>query len=353
MGICANSKHINLSVGGIAKDNKIIYTKSKLGPFAKAILKNSVLHEGNPSFFNIVTTDEGLWSLPDDYGLSYYFRGAVENNYVKFANRFWRIIRINGDGSIRIIYDGTVAHKNAGGKSTFETTGIDGRKNSSDRFNKTGVKYNNSSNSPAYVGYMYGRLRTSKAECQANEINSNIKNVVDSIYESLIKDTIYEKYIADEIFYNDRKVISGDGYSSSAITYFNGNQKTKPQFTCENKNDAFTVNDTVKGNGALTYPVGLITMDELIAAGCTTGDVNIYSYLYKSSEYDIRTMTPVSFRAGSAQTAILNIGMIDKAPSVDGTNTGYSVAIVINIKPNSKVTGTGTATDPYTIVGVE
>ena len=48
----------------------------------------------------------------DDLGITYYFRGNVENNYVKFANYYWRIIRINGDGTIRIVYAGTAAHEN-------------------------------------------------------------------------------------------------------------------------------------------------------------------------------------------------------------------------------------------------
>ena len=64
-------------------------------------------NEGTPNFGNDATTDEGIYSAQDDYGTSYYFRGAVENNYVKFANKYWRIIRINGDGTIRLIYDGT------------------------------------------------------------------------------------------------------------------------------------------------------------------------------------------------------------------------------------------------------
>ena len=70
----------------------------------------------NVNFARSALTDEtkdGLFSLEDDYGLSYYFRGAVENNYIKFGTNatgeemWWRIIRINGDGSIRILYDGT------------------------------------------------------------------------------------------------------------------------------------------------------------------------------------------------------------------------------------------------------
>lgn len=82
-----------------------------------------------------------LCSAKDNYGTSYYFRGNVTNNYVRFANLYWRIVRINGDNSIRIIYDGTSAHENG--------------KVSIDRIIGTSV-FNEKGDDNAYVGYMYG-----------------------------------------------------------------------------------------------------------------------------------------------------------------------------------------------------
>ncbi len=73
----------------------------------------------------------------DDEGESYYYRGAVKNNYVSFAGFTWRIIRRNGDGSIRMIYSG---------KSTSDTGDYVIIGNS--QFNS---KYWN----PTYVGYKY------------------------------------------------------------------------------------------------------------------------------------------------------------------------------------------------------
>ena len=96
---------------------------------------------GTPNFGSTATTDEGIYAAQDDYGTSYYFRGAVENNYVKFAGYYWRIIRINGDGTIRLIYDGTSAHAN-GESSTDRQIGTS-------RFNST---YGDN----ASVGYMMG-----------------------------------------------------------------------------------------------------------------------------------------------------------------------------------------------------
>ena len=69
---------------------------------------------GTPNFTKTSIADRtnGIYSAKDDLGTSYYFRGNVTNNYVKFANKYWRIIRINGDGTIRMIYAGTSAHAN-------------------------------------------------------------------------------------------------------------------------------------------------------------------------------------------------------------------------------------------------
>ena len=63
-------------------------------------------------FDDSATTAEGVFEMEDDYGTSFYYRGAVTNNYVKFAEFYWRIIRVNGDGSLRIMYDGTQAYAN-------------------------------------------------------------------------------------------------------------------------------------------------------------------------------------------------------------------------------------------------
>ena len=68
--------------------------------------KTNINSKGTPDFSNTATTDEGLYMAEDDEGESYYYRGAVKNNYVSFAGFTWRIIRRNGDGSVRMIYSG-------------------------------------------------------------------------------------------------------------------------------------------------------------------------------------------------------------------------------------------------------
>ena len=99
--------------------------------------KQNITNKGTPDFSKIATTDEGLYMAEDDDGASYYYRGAVKNNYVSFAGYTWRIIRRNGNGSIRLIYSGKTT------SDTGESTTI-GKS-----------QYNSKYWDPAYVGYKY------------------------------------------------------------------------------------------------------------------------------------------------------------------------------------------------------
>ena len=99
--------------------------------------KQNITSKGTPDFSKTATTDEGLFMTEDDEGASYYYRGAVKNNYVSFAGFTWRIIRRNGDGSVRMIYSGKKT------SDTGEATAI-----GKSQFNS---KYWD----PTYVGYMY------------------------------------------------------------------------------------------------------------------------------------------------------------------------------------------------------
>ena len=83
-------------------------------------------------------SDKGLYKTVDDYGDTYYYRGKVDNNYVSFAGFIWRIVRINGDGSIRLIYSGT-STSDIGSKTSIGTS-----------------VFNSDPYDSAYVGYMYG-----------------------------------------------------------------------------------------------------------------------------------------------------------------------------------------------------
>ena len=312
-------------------------------------------------FDDPATTDEGVFEMEDDYGKSYYYRGAVENNYVKFAGFYWRIIRINGDGSLRIMYDGTQAHANGA--------------NSSNRFIKTNQTYNTNYNDNKYVGWMYGpedtTASTSKAQAQTNTADSNIKVVVDAWYKTNIEDAGYGNAVSDTIFCNDRSTPGKEatewssdtvlGYGTNYTGYgalgrfLTGNNSTSlsaktgihPTFKCLQKNDAFTVNDTSKGNGALTYPVGLITADEIVAAGSGKHEsINRSHYLYRGPSYFYFSLSPSGFSDDVACVFLVYATGGLRYASV--YNNG-SVVPVINLSAEYVKTlrGTGTTTDPY------
>ena len=305
-------------------------------------------NEGTPDFSQVATTDEGIYASKDDYGVSYYFRGAVENNYVQFAGYYWRIIRINGDGSIRMIYDGTSAHAN--GESSTDR-----------QISKSAYNYTYGDN--AYVGYMMGidnqctsgscsgsTRTTSYSQATSNTYSSTIKTTVDNWYKTNIVDTGYSDKVADVIYCNDRSMKSGTGYGTT-VTYYGAYQRivdgNNPVLTCTNQNDRFTVEDTTKGNGALTYPVGLITADEVEMAGVNMEtDSNSSYYLYTGNDY--RTMSPYSFSyLGYAYTFVVRDGGY-----VRGYDVSFAVGVrpVISLKSSVALTGNGTMESPFEVV---
>ena len=345
--------------------NAIFTSKFKLGDVAfepgfipvavMSILNDQPVkgvNEGSPNFALAATTDEGVYAMEDDYGMSYYYRGAVENNYVKFGDFYWRIIRINGDGSLRIIYDGTQGYAN----------GI----NNAGRLAYTYKAFNSQYNDAKYVGWMFGgtksSISTSKTQAQTNRTNSELKTLVDAWYKTNIVDKNLSDKVSDTLFCNDRSIPgaantgwsqdTGKGYGSNSTAYgatlrigywSKDPSKVQPIFTCPQKNDAFTVSDEVKGNVDLTYPVGLITADEIVAAGSGVYQAtNSSYYLYKGPFY--WTLTPGLFH-GNAR--IFHVWDYFNETTVG--NSGGAVAPVINLKAEYVQTmiGDGTINNPY------
>lgn len=74
----------------------------------KTIAKNTT-----PDFTKVSTIDDGIYTLEDNDGTSYYYRGTSSNNYVKLGNLYFRILRLNGDGSLRLYYDEVATEENA------------------------------------------------------------------------------------------------------------------------------------------------------------------------------------------------------------------------------------------------
>ncbi len=329
-------------------------TLAKLGKTVK---------EGEPNFAEVAITDEtidGLYGMEDDYGTSYYYRGAVEDNYVKFAGFYWRIIRVNGDGSLRIIYDGTSVHEN--GMSSTNRLALNGQ-----------VFHTNYADAK-YVGYMFGGengvTSSSREEAQTNTVNSTIKTKLEQWYVNNIKNKDLDQKVADNIFCYDRvipgKETTGWGYDTelgygknptayavyarSGVLALN-HDKVRPQFTCSQKNDAFTFSDTVKGNGSNLEKVGLISADEVLAAG--SGKYNTENgnyYLYKGSWY--WAGTPFYYRSNEA--VLFTIGANGRLFMAEVQAKG-GIAPVINLNAEyvNTLIGDGTINNPFREEGLE
>lgn len=319
----------------------------------------TVNDDGTVNVTSAESTHGYICSAPDDYGTSYYYRGNVDNNYVKFAGFYWRILRINGDGSIRMIYAGDADVIDA--LENKAEVLANGYNDASTDYTQIGTsKYNSSSNDNAYVGYMYGTPGSSSyEETHANINNSTIKTSVDSWYKTNIEDAGYSEYISDTLFCNDRQIseyqptssYTNLGYGKELTAYrwyygpwASGTNKTNPRLTCAQQNDRFTVNDENIGNGDLTYPVGLLTTDEAALAGGYSSR-NYNYYLYTGNYY--WTMSPYYFSGTYAYVRyVRSNGTVDYYIDV---NYSFGVRPVLNLKSGSLKSGSGTALDPYLV----
>ena len=348
---------INVSV---TKDDKALITLTNLGlsvdtshtPDFTTVSGNSGVKKNN----NGSTLDTGLgdgtngvYVAEDDLGNSYYFRGNVDNNYVYFANNWFRIIRINGDGTIRMIYTG-----NPNDSSSLEYT-------------SKSIIFNPNYNDNAGVGYMYGTLPSSTyADTHKNTNNSTIKGVIDEWYQNNLSS--YSQYIADAIYCNDREVVNLTVGSGTDAVIFNGNGtgtnqtayasykrnhiEHSPTLKCTNTNDRFTTSNSL-GNGALTYPIGLITTDEVVMGGGNAYDLNTSSYitnsnyyLYpKNGGYYYWTMTPLVSTGGDTGEAVVDDDGHVAFYSVN--RSGSAARPVVTLVSDAISGGDGTVGNPF------
>ena len=292
-------------------------------------------------------SDKGLYQGTDDYGTTYYYRGNVKNNIVYFAGYYWQIIRINGDGTIRLLYNGT--EKNASGvKQSIN--------------NKT-YQFNSKYNDPTYVGYMYGNpVGTTFDEVHTNTTSSTIKTTVDNWYKTNIADKGYSGYISNAVgFCGDRSLPvdvmgtndNGDGVNNTQrASYFGAYVrylKNVAQFTCpEPSRDLYTTTDSSIGNKSLTYPVGLITYDELVFAGMDSRHINKLSWAYSTQHY--WTMSPSRFDVIWGVAGEWSLNSDGYFISYLNVANSFGARPVINLKANVRISGgTGTANEPYVI----
>ena len=298
------------------------------------------------------TTEALLASTEDDYGTSYYFRGAVKNNYVQFANKCWRIVRINGDGSVKLVLhnDNTSNASSPCASSNNSTTAAFARYSGS---SYTSV-FNSNYNDNAYIGFMYGATGASDyASTHANTNKSDILKNLETWYTNNL--TSYESKLADTIWCNDKSTVSGGlGYGTNGTSYgaYNRLASTKqPTLKCPNDNNGgklskFTVDDTTNGNGNLTYKIGLLTADEIAFAGSIAYTYNRSTYLQENTGTTWWwSMSPYSFDGGDAYVWSVYSGYLGDG-FVDSDN---GLRPVISLISSTNVTGDGTSENPYVV----
>ena len=268
--------------------------------------------------------ENGIYANEDDYGTTYYFRGHIENNYILFAGYCWRIVRINGNDTIKLLYQG---------ETCDSTTGL------------YQTKYNTHQAKPAIVGYMYGDIDGSTYDEIFEIVNeSEVKKTIDQWYNDKI--STYNSYLSDTLFCNDKSYFYINGFDKTKS--INQNNAT---FKCQLQDDRYTVNDTIVGNGALSYPIALITADELVFAGAkagssaaTTRNTDYYAY----NGLQNWTMTPQGAGYTSSQ---VRIWTSSKYVHMDALNGPYYARPAINLRANvTYSSGTGTSINPYEIV---
>ncbi len=277
----------------------------------------------SPDFSKIATTDEGVYKERDGMygGYSYYWRGASTTNYVKFGGYCWRIVRINGDGTMRLIYDGTTCHNN--GEITTDSI-------------VTNTAYNTNYNKSEYVGWTY--TEGLQRPTNNNEgTDTSIKITLENWYNINLKSQ--ETKIADGKFCNDRNVDSGYVWSSAP----NG-----PLYYLEYKRLYINYVPILSCTSPdiYTLKIGLITADEVMYAG-GKDDNNLSYYLYNGQNY--WTMSPCNWDEINTWSNVFALNLNGNL-SIWYVGNTYGMRPVINLKADTQIlTGNGSIGNPYII----
>ena len=329
---------------------------TKVPTFSETILANNEVKTPitTPGAAISTASEALLASTEDDYGTSYYFRGAVTNNYVEFANKCWRIVRVGGDGSVKLILhnDNTAGAANP----------CDAANNSASaafaRYSNETYKsaFNTNFNDNAYVGFKYGTPGSSTYETtHANTNKSTILTNLETWYTNNLK--TYESVIDDTVWCNDKTNVTDTSYDPWSITPNGlGYAKNVTYYGATKRlvgtsGSAGGTGPSLKCNGELSKinsKVGLITADELAYAGYAIGTGNTTTYLQENATDTYWwSLSPYGFDVGSAGVWGVNgsAGYFDNY-NVRGT---YGVRPSISLKSTTNVTGDGTSEKPYIV----
>ena len=347
-----NDESVDQSADMAKKLSGTVYiTKSAPTLYTKLLEDNPTI--GTRDTFNTVFTDNTTGTLftaternvHNTTGTTvYYYAGNTTNNWIKFGDFYWRIIRTNADGGVRLLYHGTSPDSSEAfiGSSSFNLI-----------YTET-----------MYVGYMYGTTGTLVSN-RTNTNSSEMKKYLENWYANNL--TTYNNYLSTTAVYcNDRNIASGYSYDLTTTfyyaPYYRANISNEPTYDCTEKADAFSVDNA---SAKLTYPIGLMTSDEITYAG---GKINSnlskpYAWYYLNSvgssstgSTDWRLMSP--YHSEYISSSRVNIARVFYVHGnlVPGNFTGatvdnpYAVRPVVSLKSCVKYSsGDGSASDPYTI----
>lgn len=312
------------------------------------------------------TTEAILASTEDDYDTSYYFRGVIKNNYVQFVNKCWRIVRINGNGSVKLVLN----NDNTSGDANPCATVVSSKSAFAHYSGSTNsTQFNGNRDDNTYVGLMYGTISaTNYASAHANINKSTILTNLETWYKNNLAS--YESKLADTIWCNDKSTFTtfrngstygtGLGYGTNRTGYgaynriYGGDTSVyaNPSMICPNDNNGgklskFTVGDTINGNGNLTYKVGLLTADEAAFAGFVNGKSNYSTYLQENTDNQgWQTLTSCYFDGEYAMNFYVGVGSLSYT-----TVTSYlALRPAISLISATTISGgSGTSEDPYVI----
>ena len=326
----------------------------------EGFIMNTYTEATDGIMFKASSSDEGQYTEDvDGDGMgedSYYFAGNMTKNWVKFGGYYWRVIRINEDGSVRLLYSGTTP------STTSAYIGT--------------VAYNTTKTSYMYGGYMYG-TNTSLTTQRNNTTSSNVKKTIDTWYKNNLK-TSYDKYISKTAIYCNERAVGEDSAvdSKGAIAYHSACRTRmdavngRPSYRCGNKKngslyetpqavaDKFSASTSGGGNGKLTYPIALMTVDEMVFAGAVFGDDG-YDTLWtynNSNNASITgtsnwwTMSPSWYNQGMSLNIVYGSKNPGKLVSTNVTSTTTVVRPVISLKYCTQYSsGDGSSSNPYTV----
>ena len=296
------------------------------------------------------TIEAELASTEDDYGTSYYFRGAVKNNYVEFANKCWRIVRIVGDGSVKLVLhnDNTAGAANPCSSANNNTNAAFAHFNGTTYLSD----FNSNIGDNASIGLMYGTPGSNDyASTHANTNKSTILTNLETWYTNNL--VTYTDKLSDTIWCNDKSTETGAlGYGLKG-TYYSAASRVragKPSLKCSNDNNngklsKFTVSDTTNGNGNLTYKIGLLTADEIMFAGFKNSVSNSSTYLQENANNEWWTLSPLEFSevTGTYLCAV-------QVDMFGGGVSNIAVRPAISLVSSTTISsGTGTSEDPYVV----